>query len=58
MGLAKHFYTHKNEGGRLSAAEQKFFGLRPPSDEKKQKKEKTKKPDVPKDVASILDGLI
>ena len=59
MGLAKHFYTHKNEGGRLSAAEEKFFGLRSyEKEEKKPKKEKAKKPDIPKDIASILDGLI
>jgi len=58
VGLAKHFYTHKNEGGRLSVVEQKFFGLRPPEDEKKPKEKKVKKPDIPKDIASILDGLI
>ncbi len=54
MGLGKHFYTLKNEGTRLSVAEERFFGLRP------QKQEKVKKPKTrpSKDVKSILDGLI
>jgi len=60
LGLGKYFYTRKNEGHRLSVAEEQFFGLRTPEPEKakKPKKEKIKKPDVPTDIASILDGLL
>lgn len=53
MGLGKYFYTRKNEGSRLTAAEERFFQI------KSENKPAPKKEDEPpEDIKAILDGLL
>ena len=55
MGLGKHFYTHKNEGNKLSVREEEFFGIRKPK-QPSPKKKVVKQPKS-ESIADMIKGL-